>query len=491
MAPGPGRRLLGRFIAIPPLTLYSESQRTRDHRAREWAGQTAQPLIGRPVTHLVAGLLAVQRCWAASPAPPRALAQPAGALACPLSGGSTDVQFLRSRAAARGSPTRRAALAFRAAAAPQGALHTARDAASAATGRAAAFLARLVARLHLQTPLGWLRQTASRVLSTAELVARRLGTSGAVAAAAAVVTSPTGRSALRPFVAATASATRRGTRTAARSLDRTLRLCGGPGHHAADYLRSQTAHLQARLGELLASLTTRTAWLRDVDAPHARLVAGLARSYLLHLMLRATTRNAVMRLLVEGVLVPLVVNSRLGQWLRSVGTPPPADGSPQRPAGPAASDQAPAGPAAPQAGPAAPEPTSRPGGPTAADPEVSELPTLPAEDNELPAAPEPLNRAQRRAQLEGSARRGAPPPRRRRGPKSPQTPEAASTRHGGRLWIALRLAGGTARAARRLYGRPTLSGLGNEAIPRHSSGSRKAWQVSPTAQRRVASRGVV
>ncbi len=48
-----------------------DSQRMRDHRAPEGAGQTTQPLNGRPVTHLVAGLLAVQRCWAASPAAPR------------------------------------------------------------------------------------------------------------------------------------------------------------------------------------------------------------------------------------------------------------------------------------------------------------------------------------------------------------------------------------------------------------------------------------
>ena len=89
------------------------------------------------------------------------------------------------------------------------ALHTARDAATVATGQAAAFLARLVARLHLQAPLGWLRQTASRVLSTARLVARTLGRTGAAAAALAVVTSPTVRSALQPLIAATASATRR------------------------------------------------------------------------------------------------------------------------------------------------------------------------------------------------------------------------------------------------------------------------------------------
>ncbi len=55
------------------------------------------------------------------------------------------------------------------------ALHTARDAAAVAGGQAAAFLARLVTRLHLQAPLGWLRSATARVICTAGLVARRLG----------------------------------------------------------------------------------------------------------------------------------------------------------------------------------------------------------------------------------------------------------------------------------------------------------------------------
>ncbi len=282
----------------------------------------------------------------------------------------------------------------------QGALHAARD---AATATATAFLARLATRLHLATPLGWVRQTASRVLSAAGLVARSLSRSGAAAAAAAVVTSPTGRSALRRVVTATASVTRRATRTAACFLARTLRLCGAPGHQAADYLSSQTAHLQLRLGELLASLTAHGPWLLNVDAPHARLVAGLARGYLLHLALRAAIRNTIVRLLVEGVLVPLVVNSRLGQWLRSVATPPQADASVQGPAGPGAPDQPPTGPAASGAGPAA-EPELRSADPTAADSEVTEFPTAVPSKNEELTAPEPPNRAERRAQQRQQAR---------------------------------------------------------------------------------------
>ncbi len=84
------------------------------------------------------------------------------------------------------------------------AAHTVRDAAAVASGQAAAFLARLLTRLHLQTPLSWVRSTSARVIATAGLVARRLGMSGAAAAAVAVLTSPTVRRALRPLVTATA-----------------------------------------------------------------------------------------------------------------------------------------------------------------------------------------------------------------------------------------------------------------------------------------------
>ncbi len=47
------------------------------------------------------------------------------------------------------------------------ALHAARDAAAVAGGQAAGFLARLVTRLHLQVPLGWVRMSRVRLLGRA------------------------------------------------------------------------------------------------------------------------------------------------------------------------------------------------------------------------------------------------------------------------------------------------------------------------------------
>ncbi len=213
------------------------------------------------------------------------------------------------------------------------AVHTARNAAAVASGQAAAFLARLVTRLHLQTPLGWVRSTTAHVISTGGLVARRLGTSGAAAAAVAVLTSPTAQRALRPLVTATASTGQSVLRGAARTADRGLRLFGAPGHRAADALGTRLVALQVRLDQLLAPLARRRAELLHPAAAHVRLVAGLARSYLLHVTLRATIRSTVLRLLVEGVLLPLLINSRLIQSPRSLVTPPHASGSDLDPVG--------------------------------------------------------------------------------------------------------------------------------------------------------------
>ncbi len=183
-------------------------------------------------------------------------------------------------------------------------------------------------------------------------------------------------------------------RAAARTADRGLRLFGAPGRRVADALGGQVAHLLVRLTDVLAPLARRWAWLVRPAAPHVRLVAGLARSYLLHLLLRTTIRSTIVRLLVEGVLMPLLVNSRLGQSLRSVVAPPhPSPGTAGRKTGP----EVEADLAATEAGP-------RPADLRAGDTETPDVASAPDEDEEPPAAPEPLNRAERRAQQRQQAR---------------------------------------------------------------------------------------
>jgi len=55
----------------------------------------------------------------------------------------------------------------------------------------------------------------------------------------------------------------------------------------------------------------------DAQAPHMRLVSSLVRSYALHRVLKALVANPWLRLLVEAVLVPAVLDSRAAAWLRA------------------------------------------------------------------------------------------------------------------------------------------------------------------------------
>ncbi len=52
-------------------------------------------------------------------------------------------------------------------------------------------------------------------------------------------------------------------------------------------------------------------------ALYGRLVAGLARSFLLHRLLKRFVRNGLVRLLLEAVVIPTVVDSRPAQWLQA------------------------------------------------------------------------------------------------------------------------------------------------------------------------------
>ncbi len=101
----------------------------------------------------------------------------------------------------------------------------------------------------------------------------------------------------------------------------------------------------------------------------------------------------MLRLLVEGVVLPLLVNSRLAQSLRSLVAPP--HGTAVRSAGPQAAE----------AGPATTGPKLPPDDLTVADINATGgASAVPTEDEEPPAAPEPLNRAERRAQQRQQAR---------------------------------------------------------------------------------------
>ncbi len=167
-------------------------------------------------------------------------------------------------------------------------------------------------------------------------------------------------------------------------------------HRRADALGEQLLRLRGRCRQLLTPLTTRGGRIWPAAAPAVQLIAGLARGWLLHRILRAIIRSTVLRLLVEGVVLPLLVNSRLGQSLRSVVAPPHAGAAPA---------VRPAGPQVPEAGPAATGPELPTADPMEADINATGDPSaIPPEGEEPRTAPEPLNRAERRAQRRQQAR---------------------------------------------------------------------------------------
>lgn len=60
----------------------------------------------------------------------------------------------------------------------------------------------------------------------------------------------------------------------------------------------------------------RIARFSDPETAHVRLLAGAAKSYFLHRIVKAVFPNSIVRLLVEGVLLPLALDSRAAMWLR-------------------------------------------------------------------------------------------------------------------------------------------------------------------------------
>ena len=69
---------------------------------------------------------------------------------------------------------------------------TALDAALAVPRKAAGYVGRLIHKLHLDSAASWLRRAIARLAQPLKAASSALSTSGLLAAAAGVVTSPTG-----------------------------------------------------------------------------------------------------------------------------------------------------------------------------------------------------------------------------------------------------------------------------------------------------------
>ncbi len=191
------------------------------------------------------------------------------------------------------------------------------DAALAATRGAAAYVSRLVAGLRLRAPLSWAHRAGKDLLRTVSALGAAVDWSGIWAAVTAVVTSPTGQAVLTAAGRALRTAGSWLARKAYSLLDRGLRCFGTPGNRAADQLFAATVSVGGRIAEVAAPVVHRVARFTDAQAPHIRLLSSLLRSYAVHRALKALVVNPLLRLLVEVVLVPAILDSRIATCVRA------------------------------------------------------------------------------------------------------------------------------------------------------------------------------
>jgi len=191
------------------------------------------------------------------------------------------------------------------------------DAALAAPGKAMEYVSRIAHKLHLDRAVSWLRGAAARLLTPVGRLASSLGRTGVLAAAAGLVTSPTGRALLDVAGRALGKLGSWTARTVYSGLDRVLRCFGSAGNKVADTLFSGIVSLGGKIAAVAGPVVHRVARLSDPHTTQARLLSGVCRSYVIHKLLKALLCNGWLRLLVEAVLLPAVLDSRLMAWTRT------------------------------------------------------------------------------------------------------------------------------------------------------------------------------
>ncbi len=191
------------------------------------------------------------------------------------------------------------------------------DAVLAAPRKAADYVSRLAHRLHLDAAVSWLHRTASHVTRPLGSLASHLGRSGLLVAVTAVVSSPSGRAVVNSAARTLGKTLSWLARTTYSGLDRGLRCFGAAGNTVADKLFAGVVALGGKVATVTAPVVHRVARLTDPATPQARLLCTLSRSYVLHRALRGLVGNGWMRLVVEAVLIPAVVDSRLAATLRT------------------------------------------------------------------------------------------------------------------------------------------------------------------------------
>ena len=143
-----------------------------------------------------------------------------------------------------------------------------------------------------------------------------LGRTGRLAAVTGLVTSPTGRAALNSAGRLLGKVIGWSARKAYSGIDRVLRCFGKVGNKAADKLFAGVVSLGGKLATVATPVVHRVARLSDPNTAQARALSGICRSYVIHKVLKGVIANAWLRLLVELVVLPAVLDSRIWAWMR-------------------------------------------------------------------------------------------------------------------------------------------------------------------------------
>ena len=190
------------------------------------------------------------------------------------------------------------------------------DAARSVPAKAASYIGRLVNGVHLDGALGWLRTAAARLARPALRLLGRLGTIGVGASVAAVVTSAAGQAVIGKVGGWLGTGLGWLAQTTYSAVDKVLRLFGKAGNKAADALFGVVVSVGGKLASVAVPVVHRVARLSDPKSAHIRLFSGLAGGFALHRVLKAVIANSYLRMLVEGVVLPFLADSRVGRWIR-------------------------------------------------------------------------------------------------------------------------------------------------------------------------------
>lgn len=185
------------------------------------------------------------------------------------------------------------------------------DAALAVPRKAAFYVSRLIQKLHLDSAASWLRRAAARLAQPLKSASSVLGWTGWLASVTGLATSPFGRAALNrggrllgKIIGWTARKTYSG-------IDRVLRCFGKVGNKAADKLFAGVVSLGGKIATVATPVVHRVARLSEPNTAQARALSGICRSFVIHNLLKGFIGNAWLRLLIELVVLPACLDSRL------------------------------------------------------------------------------------------------------------------------------------------------------------------------------------